>query len=157
LDGLQLSSFTVFVILGISLDTFVVMENLKYFLASDNVQKMVQSDEPIVFGHPAQSISWDQCRKWDGANTSENQALFDHFFTHVRDRHATADYLAGGSGYVFNKQYLKEFVSALDSTMAPRGYPPEDLAHGITMMIRGIFPKPSTDKLGQSRFIPERR
>jgi hypothetical protein len=113
------------------------------------------NNEPVIFGHPAKSQQWQSCTKWEGYEKPENQKLYDYFFENVVDKHSTADYLAGGSGYVFNKQYLQEFVAALDGPMAPRGYPPEDMAHGLTMMIRGIFPKKSTDKLGQSRFIPE--
>jgi hypothetical protein len=135
-------------------DTFLIMENLKFFLASDPVQSMVvpittntngdpAEPPPVVFGHVCGSESWDQLmKKWKGAESPENKEFLDRFFGMVGNRHGVADFLAGGSGYVFNKAYLKEFVFALDSPMAPRGgFPAEDMAHGKSSIVNVVQPK----------------
>lgn len=164
-------------------DTFVIMENLRFFLASEAVRKMQypQNDNsdlrhqppkqqqrqqqqkrqvPIIFGHPAQSDVWSRVWDFEGADRPGNVAfrnLFEQYVLHNQTT-TTANFFAGGSGYVFNHAYLKEFVAALHSPNTIRdAYPPEDMAQTVTMMARGIDMNPyrSYDKLGRGRFLPE--
>lgn len=130
-------------------DTFVLMENLWYFLRikkrNDNI--------PQIFGYLLTDQFWgDQRRYFDLENNKE----FGHYFlSQVRNQRDKVDYLAGGSGYIMNREYLRRLVLAMESNLTLYGEVPEDMAHGATMLAHGIEPFDSRDMAGRQHFIPE--
>jgi glycoprotein-N-acetylgalactosamine 3-beta-galactosyltransferase len=130
-------------------DSFVIMENLEVFLSSPEIDP----EEPTAFGYLLSDETWGEMRPY--FFTPENQAFGNFFYTHIRNNMDDVDYLAGGAGYVMNRAYLQEFLKALDSNLTLRGMPPEDMAHGATMLARGIRPQNSRDTLGRERFLPD--
>jgi hypothetical protein len=173
-------------------DSFVIMENLKLFLSEyydhsggsssssssgdgGSNNRMVMMEEPLVFGHLLRDLKWSDFQRF--FDLPANRPFAEYFFTHVRNATEPTAYLAGGSGYVMNRNYLAAFLKALDdgdgseddgssSSSQPRrqsqktqktlyGMVPEDLAHGMTMLAHGIAPRNSKDVLGREHFLPE--
>lgn len=138
-------------------DSFVILENLRFFLASSS-RTASTKDVPMAFGHVQHYEPYNYLLHWPGSESQENQAFLDYFFSKVipNGRIQTAKYLAGGGGYVMNRLYLNEFIQGLqDPKRHPHGSPPEDLAHGMTMTARGILPSSALDKMGRNRFMQE--
>ncbi len=130
-------------------DTFVIMENLWYFLKTRHRDKKT----PQIFGYLLTDQFWGDQRKY--FELDRNKAFGDHFLSHIRDPKAKVDYLAGGSGYIMNRAYLGKLVLALESNLTLSGEVPEDMAHGATMLAHGIEPFDSRDTAGRQHFIPE--
>lgn len=131
-------------------DTFVIMENLREFLRIKKQEDQI----PQVFGYLLQDESWqDQQRFFDLSNS--NQLFADYFLSHVRNASARVEYLAGGSGYIMNRAYLRKFVLAMQSDLTLHGEVPEDMAHGATMLAHNVTSRDSRDLLGREYFIPE--
>jgi glycoprotein-N-acetylgalactosamine 3-beta-galactosyltransferase len=131
-------------------DTYVIMENLRRFVQA----KKGKVDEPQIFGYLLTDQFWGQQQKYFDLS-DKNRAFGDFFLSKVRSANAKVDYLAGGSGYIMNRAYLRRLVSALESNLTLFGEIPEDMGHGATMLAHNIEPCDSTDKLGREHFIPE--
>jgi hypothetical protein len=129
--------------------TFVVWENLQQFLRSKgNLAK------PQIFGHLLQDAYWGDQDKYFGIS-EQNRAFGDFFLQHIRNATSHVDYLAGGSGYIMNKVYLKTLIEALHSNLTLRGEVPEDMGQGALMLAHGVAPENSRDTLGREHFVPE--
>jgi len=139
-------------------DTFVIMENLHEFLRIQK-QKITSSEEnriqPQIFGYLLQDQTWrDQRRYFD--LSIPNRRFGDYFLSHIRTEESShVEYLAGGSGYIMNRPYLRRLVWAMESNLTLYGEVPEDMAHGMTILAQNISPCNSKDALGREYFIPE--
>jgi glycoprotein-N-acetylgalactosamine 3-beta-galactosyltransferase len=142
-------------------DTFVVMENLRAFLASPQVQdaSSPKDEEPLIYGrhfawpplyalrdfepffHPSNTI-----------NADFSERFYKHFSYHLGRR---LIYPSGGAGYVMNRHYLEKLVQTLTSNDTLRGIPDEDMALAINMMYHGIGVQSTRDAHGKERFHPE--
>ena len=159
-------------------DSYVIMENLLHFVSEKEPQKSavkdgVHSQPPLIFGYPLPTNRWGDISKLYFQGSPENRA-FGHIFFNYTDSSGQkkrpedpADYLHGGAGYVMNRQYVQEFLHALKGTMTLRtsynekektlNHPPlpEDLAHGVTMMVHGVQPNSAMDSMRRPLFLPE--
>lgn len=126
------------------------MENLWRFLQT----KKRDVDEPQIFGYLLTDQFWGQQQRYFDLS-DQNRAFGSFFLSKVRKDNAKVDYLAGGSGYIMNRAYLRKLILALESNLTLYGEIPEDLGHGATMLAHNIEPFDSTDSLGRQHFIPE--
>ena len=165
-------------------DSYVIMENLVDFIMEKEQQPLQRlqqqsanntSPPPLVFGYPLPTYRWKDIAARYFQGSPENRAFGDFFFNYSdpvtnkqRNPDDKADYLHGGAGYVMNRQYLQQLLVALRSNRTLRSSYnntlggklnhdpiPEDLAHGVTMMVHGIQPKSGRDILKRERFLPE--
>ena len=139
-------------------DSFVIMENLKQFLMTYHASSELMS-KPLVFGYMLQDSKWSDFKQYFDWSP-ENQKFGDYFFHQLRSWNQPTEYLAGGAGYVMNRQYFLKLIKALDDDSSYGnstiyGHVPEDMAHGVTMLAHGIQPQNSKDTLGRERFVPE--
>lgn len=130
-------------------DTFVLMENLWHFLR----MKKREEDIPQIFGYLLTDQFWRDQHVYFDIDT--NVHFGKYFLSRVRNESDKVDYLAGGSGYIMNKAYLRKLIVALESNLTLYGEVPEDMAQGATMLAHGIQPGNSRDKAGREYFIPE--
>ena len=159
-------------------DSYVIMENLKHFVSEkereqSTVKNEVSSQLPLIFGYPLPTNRWGDISKIYFQGSPENRA-FGHLFFNYTDSSGKkkrpedpADYLHGGAGYVMNRRYVQEFLHALKGNMTLRtsynvkekilSHPPlpEDLAHGVTMMVQGVQPHSAIDSMRRPLFLPE--
>ena len=131
-------------------DTFVIMENLREFLRI----KKCEESRPQIFGYLLQDQTWQDQQRYFSLSQA-NQAFGDYFLSNVRKATTNVEYLAGGSGYVMNRAYLRKLASAMQSNLTLYGEVPEDMAHGATMLAHNVTPLDSRDTLGREYFIPE--
>jgi glycoprotein-N-acetylgalactosamine 3-beta-galactosyltransferase len=132
-------------------DSYVIMENLKAFLASDKVKEKARTKQPLVYGRrlgvPMQSL----IRK-----------LQDHDFLHrLWQRHnytKTSHFVfnSGGAGYVMNRAYLDQLILQLDGSPdnAPKGVAPEDVGQALATLYHSTntVPQNTRDNRGRERF-----
>lgn len=131
-------------------DTFVLMENLRRFLKT----KKTNEEIPQIFGYLLTDQFWGDQRLYFDLS-DHNRAFGELFLTKVRKKSDKVNYLAGGSGYIMNRIYLRKLLQALESNLTLHGEVPEDMAQGATMLAHGISPGDSRDSLGREHFIPE--
>lgn len=130
-------------------DTFVIMENLWHFLRVKKSDK----ETPQIFGYLLTDQFWRDQQHYFDIDT--NKGFGEYFLSRVRNESDKVDYLAGGSGYIMNRAYLRKLIVALESNLTLYGEVPEDMAHGATMLAHGIQPGDSRDHGGREYFIPE--
>ncbi|KAK7096059.1 hypothetical protein V1264_005405 [Littorina saxatilis] len=105
-------------------DTYVIVENLRYFLSGEN------SSEPVYFGHH----------------------FHMPFQTWTREKFQL-HYHSGGAGYVISKEALKRFgEKGKGSKQCGQYIVAEDIGFGQCMSSLGVRVSNSTDALGRSRF-----
>jgi glycoprotein-N-acetylgalactosamine 3-beta-galactosyltransferase len=136
-------------------DTFVIMENLKLLLSQPKYVVNEKNDDkrPLAFGYVLHDSTWGSQKQ--RLSSPGNEAFGRHFFNQVRTERDKVEYFAGGAGYVMNAAYLQELLHALRGNLTIRGSAPEDMAHGATMLARGISSQNSRDKMGRERFHQE--
>ena len=142
-------------------DTYVIVENLKAFLMSPEVQRR-QHTEPLLFGRRYAWLTAGQLQnrlfrgffRDKNGTVLENQSFKERFYERI-PKSQPMIYPHGGAGYVMNKLYVEKFLQVLDGPDTFRGRPAEDLAHGATMAYHGIYSQPTRDALGRERFHPE--
>ena len=139
-------------------DSYVIVENLKEFLASPLVQQANANNESLVYGrriNPLQKFGqWRNDTIWPWFNAIRNKDFGDRVIS-MFGADSTLIYNHGGAGYVMNRMFLSELIQALQSKHAVRGAVPEDMGIAMVMMLRGVFPQQSRDDRGRERFHPE--
>jgi glycoprotein-N-acetylgalactosamine 3-beta-galactosyltransferase len=139
-------------------DTYVVMQNLRTFLNSAEVQVKHRNGEPLIygrlFGWPLLSNLKKLPNFFDPRQNPENAEFARQFYQRVNPRE-TLLYHSGGAGYVMNKPYLELLLKTLRSSATLRGIPDEDMAVSINMWYQGVRPQPTRDDQGRERFHPE--
>jgi glycoprotein-N-acetylgalactosamine 3-beta-galactosyltransferase len=138
-------------------DSFVVLENLQAFLASDPVQEKVQQQLPLIYGRNFAYPEYRTLRSMDtffGNNSFVNRDFKRRFFQKFNGSERLV-YPSGGAGYVMNPTFARKFVETLDGPDTLRGIPDEDMAVGVNMLYQGVRPEPSRDEHGLQLFHPE--
>ena len=139
-------------------DSYVIVENLKEFLASSHIQQANANNESLLLGRrinpPIEAFGGWRGDVLGFNETGLNKDFGDRFLKKFGNN-ATLVFNQGGAGYVMNRKFMSLLVQALDSTDVLRGKVPEDLAVTITMMYRDVFPRPTRDEQGRERFHPE--
>ncbi|KAK7096077.1 hypothetical protein V1264_005422 [Littorina saxatilis] len=106
-------------------DTYVIMENLRYFLSGEN------TSEPLFFGHHFHSP----------------------YRRLTRLKNLPLHYHSGGAGYVISKEALRRFgEKGWDESVCRQSLGAEDVGFGECMINLGVRISDSTDALGRSRF-----
>lgn len=124
-------------------DTFLIVENLKHFLASPMISAVTDT-EPLHLGHrlvlPDYQLS----------EINVPALLLNQFAAEI----GRWIYNSGGAGYAMNKVYIERFMRAYDKpTCLPRNRKvPEDAGLAFCMAFEGIFPTYSRDKRDMERF-----
>ena len=136
-------------------DSYIIMENLKEFLASEQ-QIRDFTNESLVYGrrimNPLHLGNLINDQFWFGNPQNERigELLMEQY-----GKNSQLIYNHGGAGYVMNRKFLSDFVEALNSTESVHGKIPEDMAISFLMKSKGIFPQRTRDKKGRERFHPE--
>jgi hypothetical protein len=143
-------------------DTYVIMENLKAFLAYQRNHGLIPQvyntvtntweDAPMVYGRTMPYPTLRTLFEWENWFTNPH----NHYFgDSIRERYnidtTTLMYPHGGPGYIMNWKYLQILLAAL-TTDSPnervRGKMPDDMASALTMLYRGIQPTSTRDLQG---------
>ena len=128
------------------LDTFVIMENLKAYLASKDIQS--KKDEPLILGRRVSRRE----EKWK-QGLPRNKTLVDEFLKKSGNKF---HYTMGGAGYVMNREYMKTFYSSMDEYFCLSSEEemtfPEDVGINFCMGNLGVYPHNTRDELGRERF-----
>lgn len=133
-------------------DTFVIMENLKNYVTSMQIQG--REDEPLILGH-RMTLQW-----W------EMQRVFEPFEDHnpkhvaamLKVKQETKEkggllYTPGGGGYAMNWAYLKQLEQAFDEPFClPHEVVPDDWAISFCMYHLGVTPVDTRDSKQRERF-----
>lgn len=128
------------------LDTYVIVENLKAYLASEEIQS--KKDEPLILGR---RVSRREEKWYQGFD--HNKTLVDEF---LKTSHNKFHYTMGGAGYVMNQKYMEKFYKVMDehfclSTEKEMTFP-EDVGINFCMGNIGVYPYNTRDELGRERF-----
>jgi glycoprotein-N-acetylgalactosamine 3-beta-galactosyltransferase len=144
-------------------DTYFIMENLQAFLNQPSIQEKHNAGEPLIFGRRYSWVLADQLRSgkrpfqafFNGTNaTQENQDFGSRFYRKFTENPPIL-YNHGGAGYVMNRSYLQNFLTAMQSPDTLTGLVDEDLAHGAVMAYWDILPQSTVDAQGKQYFHPE--
>ncbi|KAL7435013.1 hypothetical protein ACHAXM_004514 [Skeletonema potamos] len=129
------------------LDTYVIMENLRAYLSSEEIQS--KEDQSLILGR---RISRRE-EKWYQGFGHNMTSLVDNF---LRKSHNQFHYTMGGAGYVMNQKYLKKFYESMDEEFCLSSEQdmtfPEDVAVNFCMGNIGVYPYNTRDVLGRERF-----
>ena len=138
-------------------DSYIVVENLRYFLDSPEVQAKHQQGEPLIYGRIFAWPMFEDLNRLPGyfSRKDTHNHEFGRRFLQRVNRSDTLKYHSGGAAYVMNKEYLRILLNTFQSADTLRGIPDEDTAIGINMLYQGIHPQPTRDKQGRERFHPE--
>lgn len=128
------------------LDTYVIVENLKAYLASEEIQS--KKDEPLILGR---RVSRREEKWYQGFD--HNKTLVDEF---LKTSHNKFHYTMGGAGYVMNQKYMEKLYKVMDehfclSTEKEMTFP-EDVGINFCMGNIGVYPYNTRDELGRERF-----
>lgn len=128
------------------LDTYVIVENLKAYLASEEIQS--KKDEPLILGR---RVSRREEKWYQGFD--HNKTLVDEF---LKTSHNKFHYTMGGAGYVMNHKYMEKFYDVMDKHFCLSSEKemtfPEDVGINFCMGNIGVYPYNTRDELGRERF-----
>ncbi len=128
------------------LDTYVIMENLKAYLTSEEIQS--KKDQSLILGR---RVSRREEKWYQGFD--HNRTLVDDFLKII---HNKFHYTMGGAGYVMNRKYLKTFYDSMDEHFCLSSKQemtfPEDVAINFCMGNLGVYPYNTRDEFGRERF-----
>jgi glycoprotein-N-acetylgalactosamine 3-beta-galactosyltransferase len=134
-------------------DTYVIVENLKEYLASDYVTKKMQ--QPQIIGRRYSSPRYRNLEKRPVYFRNPlNQDFGKRFYNKV-NRNKPVIYNYGGAGYAMNWPYVEKFLEVMKGPDTLHGTPPEDQGHGVVMAYHDIWPSNTRDWLNRERFHPE--
>ncbi|KAF0700542.1 Aste57867_8949 [Aphanomyces stellatus] len=136
-------------------DTYVIMENLRHYLAS-----FAHVSEPMLLGHRMTLQWWELQRafEWNytpDLKTNMKPAHYDAFSTtkSATQPHGGLYYTPGGGGYAFNAAYFKTLVHHLDDPIClPGEIVPDDWAISFCMRFVGVTPHDTRDANQRERF-----
>lgn len=128
------------------LDTYVIVENLKAYLASEEIQS--KKDQPLILGR---RVSRREEKWYQGFD--HNKTLVDEF---LKTSHNKFHYTMGGAGYVMNQKYMEKFYDSMDEHFCLSSEQemtfPEDVGINFCMGNIGVYPYNTRDELGRERF-----
>lgn len=128
------------------LDTYIIMENLKAYLASGEIQS--KKDQPLILGR---RVSRREEKWYQGFD--HNKTLVDEF---LKTSHNKFQYTMGGAGYVMNQKYMEKFYDSMDEHFCLSSEKemtfPEDVGINFCMGNIGVYPYNTRDELGRERF-----
>jgi glycoprotein-N-acetylgalactosamine 3-beta-galactosyltransferase len=148
-------------------DSYVVMENLKAFLANEagkgvppaiNPRTNRSDIAPMVYARTMPFPVLNVLDEWWGWFGHKDNLWFGRRFRKRIDMNETLVYPHGGPGYIMNWQYVDILVDAFrgDPFDRVRGSVSEDIANAVTMLYRGIRPLSTRDNAtGLERSHPE--
>jgi hypothetical protein len=148
-------------------DSYVIMENLKAFLAdeagkgfpkvfSNTTGELVTA--PIVYGRTMPWPVLKEFETWGGWFEHKDNRVFGKRFRKRLNMNETLVYPHGGPGYIMNWEYVDKLVYAFlgDNENRIRGRVSEDIANAVTMLFRGYRPYSTRDDAtGLERSHPE--
>lgn len=131
-------------------DAFVLMENLKSYLASDEIQALPK-DKPLLLGHRMTLPWWEMVRPFQPY--SDYHPLHIKALQQVRKAYPNGLlYTPGGGGYVLNWAYVKLLTESLDEPYClPNEVVPDDWAISFCMHFHGVQPYDTRDALKRER------
>ncbi len=128
------------------LDTYVIVENLKAYLASEEIQS--RKDEPLILGR---RVSRRNNKWYQGFD--HNKTLVDEFLKTSQNKF---HYTMGGAGYVMNRKYMEKFYKVMDEHFCLSSEEemtfPEDVGINFCMGNIGVYPYNTRDEFGRERF-----
>jgi glycoprotein-N-acetylgalactosamine 3-beta-galactosyltransferase len=160
-------------------DTYVIMENLKAFLAQEQSrfyqqqqQHQIQPQQsnnntrddqttfqlpPLLYGR---IMPWPQIHKfseWRGwFPHTLNQEFGKRFRAKFPNPNQTLDYVHGGPGYILNWSMMDIVWEAYNGPDRLRGKLPEDISLAATLLYHNVTPTSTHDPVtGLERFHPE--
>jgi glycoprotein-N-acetylgalactosamine 3-beta-galactosyltransferase len=148
-------------------DTYVVMENLKAFLANEagkgipqvvNRKTGVLDTAPMVYARTMPFPKLSTLDQWYGWLSHKDNAKFAKRFRRKFNMTDTLVYPHGGPGYIMNWQYVDILVAAFrgDPSEYIRGSISEDIANAVTMLYHDVRPFSTRDSVtGLERSHPE--
>lgn len=134
-------------------DTFLIMENLKKYLLTPDVQAAARAG-PVLLGHRMTLQWWEMERSFhpfDEFDPKEVAAM-------LRTKAETVDhgglyYTPGGGGYAMNWAYLTQLEASFDEPFClPNKVVPDDWAISFCMRHHGVLPIDTRDELQRERF-----
>ena len=138
-------------------DSYIILENLRAFLNSPEVQTKHRRGEPLIYGRIFAWPTFENLNRLPGyfsRRDTQNHDFGRRFLDKV-NRSDTLKYHSGGAAYVMNKEYVRILLNTFQSHDTLRGIPDEDMAVGINMLYQGVHPQPTRDEHGLERFHPE--
>lgn len=143
-------------ILKVDDDSYVIMENLKSFLATA-LSKQELTSESLIFGR---TMPWPKLKdlaQFPGWFQSKGNKAFGKRFFEKFQPSDTLVYAHGGPGYVMNWKYVDLLVQVYEENEnVVKGRLSEDLANAATMMYHNVVPKSTFDVTTQrERSHPE--
>lgn len=134
-------------------DTFLLMENLKRYILSDEIQAKAAVG-PVLLGHRMTLQWWEMARCFDPFD--ENDPAQVAKMLQVKEEtlpHGGLYYTPGGGGYAMNWAYLKQLEASFDKTHClPTQVVPDDWAISFCMREHGVFPHDTRDEQLRERF-----
>ncbi|RHY32780.1 hypothetical protein DYB32_002250 [Aphanomyces invadans] len=122
-------------------DSYVIMDNLKYFLARQD------RDRPAIFGHRMTLQPWIMHEAFGDPTAMPRSYRF------VRHLSRGLYYTPGGAGYAFNGAYLARLHDVLDDPFCiPHAVVPDDWAVSFCMLHEHVAPRDTRDRHGRERF-----
>jgi glycoprotein-N-acetylgalactosamine 3-beta-galactosyltransferase len=131
-------------------DTYVIVENLKEYLASPEIA--TKMEEPMIHGRRHSSPQYLALAKRPTYFGNPVNAAFGKRFYEKIDKEKSVIYNYGGAGYAMNWPYVKKFVEVMKGPDTVHGTPPEDQALAVVMAYHDIWPENTRDDLGRERF-----
>lgn len=127
-------------------DTYVIVENLKAYLASEEIQS--KKDQPLILGR---RVSRREEKWYQGFD--HNKTLVDEFLKTSQNKF---HYTMGGAGYVMNQKYMEQFYDSMDEHFCLSSEQemtfPEDVGINFCMGNIGVYPYNTRDEVGRERF-----
>uniref|UniRef100_M4BCH0 N-acetylgalactosaminide beta-1,3-galactosyltransferase n=1 Tax=Hyaloperonospora arabidopsidis (strain Emoy2) TaxID=559515 RepID=M4BCH0_HYAAE len=134
-------------------DTFLIMENLKQYLISPDIEALAKQG-PVLLGHRMTLQWWEMQRLFEPFENYDP----DHVAAMLKVRDATRDkggliYTPGGGGYAMNWAYLKTLEAAFDEPYClPNEVIPDDWAISFCMWHLGVTLLDTRDSEKRERF-----
>jgi glycoprotein-N-acetylgalactosamine 3-beta-galactosyltransferase len=138
-------------------DTFVIVENLRAYLASDDVQELHRQGEPLHIGNAVAMWIDEDDELHDGSRKVHDTQVWNRFLKRTNRQWV---FNVGGAGYVMNQAFLRSTNEWTDSRECA---PTKDIADNLDDALLslcssnfGAYPFNKTrDALGRERFHQE--
>lgn len=134
-------------------DTYLIVENLKEYLASKHITSRIH--KPMIHGRRYSSPQYKNLAKRPVYFGNPVNAEFGKRFYEKIHGDKPVIYNYGGAGYAMNWPYVEKFLEVMSGPDTVHGIPPEDQAHGVVMAYHDIWPENTRDELNRERFHQE--
>ncbi|DBA03163.1 TPA: LOW QUALITY PROTEIN: hypothetical protein N0F65_003883 [Lagenidium giganteum] len=134
-------------------DTFLIMENLKKYLLSAEVQELNKKG-PTLLGHRMTLQWWELERSFHPFEEHDPDEVAEMLKVKEETRsHGGLYYTPGGGGYAMNWAYLKQLAASFDEPYClPTVVVPDDWVISFCMRQHGVFPHDTRDSQQRERF-----